>query len=310
MLVDERDLWPAGEYVTTHLIVRTSFLEEHPGRRPQPALRRAGGDRVHRRGRGTSPAGRERRHRGDHRQANHGRGDHSRGPNLQFTVDLIASSLQKSADDVIAAGLLDEVDLSGIYSVDLLNEVLADTGPRRWRVCDARRRTCGGVVDERRRRARSRGTARRAQGVRSGQDAVVALDGIDLDVSPGQLLCLVGASGCGKTTLLNLNAGLDAATAGSVTVDGRTALMFQEAALFPWLTVARNVEPAGRRGVPRERAPPPSGAVARPRRPGRVRWPASARAVRRMRQRVALARVPPRTPTCSSWTSRSGRSTR
>ena len=49
-------------------------------------------------------------------------------PNLQFTVDLIASSLQKSADDVIAAGLLDEVDLSGIYSVDLLNEVLADTG--------------------------------------------------------------------------------------------------------------------------------------------------------------------------------------
>ena len=58
--------------------------------------------------------------------------------------------------------------------------------------------------------------------------------------------------------------------------------MFQEAALFPWLTVARNVElPLRLRGVPREGAPPPSGATARPRRPGRVRWPASARAVRR-----------------------------
>src|SRR5262249_60788180 len=47
---------------------------------------------------------------------------------------------------------------------------------------------------------------------------------------------------CGKSTLLNLAAGLDAPTAGTVRVDGRTALMFQEAALFPWLTVSRNVD--------------------------------------------------------------------
>jgi len=76
----------------------------------------------------------------------------------------------------------------------------------------------------------------------SGRDAVAAVDHIDLDVAPGQLACLVGASGCGKTTLLNLVAGLDRPTRGEVEVAGRTALMFQEAALFPWLTVAGNVD--------------------------------------------------------------------
>ncbi len=86
-----------------------------------------------------------------------------------------------------------------------------------------------------------------------GRDVVVALDGIDLDVAPGELVCLVGGSGCGKTTLLNLASGLDTPSAGSVIVDGRTALMFQESALFPWLTVARNVElPLRLRGVGRD----------------------------------------------------------
>ena len=76
----------------------------------------------------------------------------------------------------------------------------------------------------------------------AGQHAVAALDAIDLDVSRGELLCVVGASGCGKSTLLNLIAGLDQPTGGRVDVSGRTALMFQDAALFPWLTVAGNVE--------------------------------------------------------------------
>ena len=75
-----------------------------------------------------------------------------------------------------------------------------------------------------------------------GPGAVAALDGIDLHVAPGELVCLVGASGCGKSTLLNLVAGLDLPTAGEVTTGGRVALMFQEAALFPWLTVSGNVE--------------------------------------------------------------------
>jgi NitT/TauT family transport system ATP-binding protein len=76
----------------------------------------------------------------------------------------------------------------------------------------------------------------------TGSHAVAALDGIDLDVLPGRLVCVVGASGCGKSTLLNLVAGLDRPSAGRLDVHGRTALMFQEAALFPWLTVAGNVD--------------------------------------------------------------------
>jgi sulfonate transport system ATP-binding protein len=75
-----------------------------------------------------------------------------------------------------------------------------------------------------------------------GDGAVPALDRIDLDVDAGEFVCLVGASGCGKSTLLNLVAGLDRPTAGTVDARGRVALMFQEAALFPWLTVRSNVE--------------------------------------------------------------------
>jgi NitT/TauT family transport system ATP-binding protein len=78
-------------------------------------------------------------------------------------------------------------------------------------------------------------------GVSKAYGSTVALDGVDLDVWRGELVCVVGASGCGKSTLLNLVAGLDAPSRGSVTVEGRTALMFQESALFPWLTAAENV---------------------------------------------------------------------
>ena len=83
----------------------------------------------------------------------------------------------------------------------------------------------------------------------AGRSAVSALEGVDLSVAPGEFVCLLGASGCGKTTLLNLVAGLDRPTAGDITLStSRPAVMFQEAALMPWLTASRNVELALRFG--------------------------------------------------------------
>jgi NitT/TauT family transport system ATP-binding protein len=71
---------------------------------------------------------------------------------------------------------------------------------------------------------------------------LLALQGVTLEVDKGELVCIVGASGSGKSTLLNILAGLDEPTAGRAHVHGRVALMFQEAALLPWLTAAGNVE--------------------------------------------------------------------
>jgi NitT/TauT family transport system ATP-binding protein len=76
-----------------------------------------------------------------------------------------------------------------------------------------------------------------------GGSALLALDRLSLTVAPGEVVCLIGASGCGKSTLLSLVAGLDAPTSGEISTQGqRVALMFQEPALVPWLTAARNVE--------------------------------------------------------------------
>jgi NitT/TauT family transport system ATP-binding protein len=79
-----------------------------------------------------------------------------------------------------------------------------------------------------------------------------ALDRLSLEVKEGEFVCLVGASGCGKTTLLNLIAGLDRPQNGKIEISGRPALLFQDAALFPWLTARQNIELALRlRGVAR-----------------------------------------------------------
>jgi NitT/TauT family transport system ATP-binding protein len=78
---------------------------------------------------------------------------------------------------------------------------------------------------------------------------VQALEGVSLQVGEGEFVCLVGASGCGKTTLLNIIAGLEKPDSGVVMADGKPIVgpgrerlvMFQEAALFPWLNVLGNV---------------------------------------------------------------------
>jgi len=78
---------------------------------------------------------------------------------------------------------------------------------------------------------------------------VVALDAVDLDVAPGEVVCVLGPSGSGKTTLLRVLAGLETLDGGEALQAGRPirapdrsrALVFQDHALFPWLTVAENV---------------------------------------------------------------------
>ncbi|MBI3456602.1 MAG: ABC transporter ATP-binding protein [Candidatus Rokubacteria bacterium] len=91
----------------------------------------------------------------------------------------------------------------------------------------------------------------------------LALDDITLTIQDNEFVTLVGRSGCGKTTLLNIIAGLVAPTTGAVLVNGRPVtgpgagkgMVFQQHALFPWLTALGNVEFGGKsRGMPaRER---------------------------------------------------------
>jgi NitT/TauT family transport system ATP-binding protein len=77
----------------------------------------------------------------------------------------------------------------------------------------------------------------------------VAFAGVDLDVEPGQFVCLLGPSGCGKSTLLRVIAGILDADDGSLTVGGRRVdgpsadrgMLFQTPLLFPWLTTRDNV---------------------------------------------------------------------
>src|SRR6266851_3352934 len=86
----------------------------------------------------------------------------------------------------------------------------------------------------------------------AGADRTVALEAIDLTIEKGAFVSLIGPSGCGKSTLLRLIGGLTPATAGTVEVNGKTAvqaridhdygIVFQSPVLFEWRTVQGNVE--------------------------------------------------------------------
>ena len=129
VLVDERDLWPDGEFVTTHLIVRTEFLEEHP-ETVQALLR------------GHVAAVTALQDDPDEAPAivNAAIEELTGEPlaedvivrafdHLTITFDPIAASLSTSAEHAFAAGTLEEeVELQGIYSLDALNTILDEEG--------------------------------------------------------------------------------------------------------------------------------------------------------------------------------------
>lgn len=124
VLVDERDLWPDGRFVTTHLVVRTEFLQQHPetvralvegsvesNRRidqdveaAKGVVNTALGELT---GKPLTPETLDRAFEG-----------------MEVTDDPVASSLKTSAQHAFATGLVEEADLTGIYDLTILDEVL------------------------------------------------------------------------------------------------------------------------------------------------------------------------------------------
>jgi NitT/TauT family transport system ATP-binding protein len=80
-------------------------------------------------------------------------------------------------------------------------------------------------------------------------DAVTALEDVSLTIENNLFCAVLGQSGCGKTTLLNMVAGFERPNSGEITIDGRAVakpgwqntIIFQDYALFPWMTVAQNI---------------------------------------------------------------------
>ena len=105
-----------------------------------------------------------------------------------------------------------------------------------------------------------RPSAVQISGVALGYAGEPVVEGVDLDIAPGEIVVVLGHSGCGKSTLLRAIAGLLTPLRGEVVADGRQvagpdadrALVFQDDALLPWRTARRNVElPLAIQGVRR-----------------------------------------------------------
>jgi NitT/TauT family transport system substrate-binding protein len=130
VLVDERSLWPGGNYVTTQLVVRTAFLQKHPDvvenllkghveandfiNKNSSQAKQIVGDGIQKlTGKSLKPAVLDRA-----------------WANLTFTNDPIASSLRRSAQAAVALGFIDSANLANIYDLSLLNKVLQAQGKR------------------------------------------------------------------------------------------------------------------------------------------------------------------------------------
>jgi sulfonate transport system ATP-binding protein len=123
----------------------------------------------------------------------------------------------------------------------------------------------------------------------SGQ---TVLEGIDLDIAPGEFVGLLGRSGSGKTTLLRALAGLDRGLTGELRTGRAPAVVFQDPRLLPWRSVQDNVALGLRGPAPAERA---RAAIAEVGLAGReTAWPRELSGGQR--QRVALARALVREP--------------
>lgn len=82
---------------------------------------------------------------------------------------------------------------------------------------------------------------------REGQSPLLVLDGVDLHITHGEFVTLLGPTGCGKTTLLKIIAGIEKADAGEVLPDpsssnGSLPIIWQEHRLLPWRTVLENIK--------------------------------------------------------------------
>ena len=87
--------------------------------------------------------------------------------------------------------------------------------------------------------------AARVRGLTRAFDGRTVLDGVDLDIAPGEFVAMLGVSGTGKSTLLRALAGLDREVTGELSVPGPVAVAFQEPRLLPWRRVLARW-PAGR----------------------------------------------------------------